>query len=370
MVDNRKDQRVRWFNRLKRISDVLIVLLSAPIVLPTGFAAAAIVRAKIGSPILFRQQRIGMDETPFNVLKFRTMTDERDRDGDLLPDAVRLTRFGALLRATSLDELPQLLNVIRGDMSLVGPRPLFVRYLPHYTADERNRHLVRPGITGLAQVSGRNELGWDDRLRKDVEYVEAASLRMDAKVLVKTLGQVLRRSNVSVLAFESGEPLDVERSYPADECLAIRRLGRNDLETRVKWANDPRVREHMRWPDGITLDSTEAWFSKAIRDRSRLDVVAVDRVLGCVVAMAGLTNVDSGTAEFYIFVDPERQGLGIGQRLTSLVLAHASRDMEVREVTLSVAKGNASARAVYEAVGFEVVRCSPDRLWMMKTFNE
>ena len=154
-------------------------------------------RVKLGSPVLFHQERPGRNEKIFTLCKFRTMTDKRDEKGNLLPDADRLTKFGKLLRATSLDELPELFNIWKGDMSIIGPRPLLVSYLPWYTEEERLRHTVRPGLTGLAQVSGRNFLDWDSRLSKDVEYVKNLSFAMDIKVLVKTVTVVFARDEVA-----------------------------------------------------------------------------------------------------------------------------------------------------------------------------
>ena len=150
-----------------------------------------------GNPF-FTQERPGKNEKIFNIMKFRTMTDKTDRGGKLLPDADRLTNFGNFLRKTSLDEIPQLLNIIKGQMSLIGPRPLRVRYLPYYTEKEQLRHTIRPGITGLAQISGRNFLPWDDRLKKDIEYVEKLSFRLDAFIFIKTISKVLSSKDVAI----------------------------------------------------------------------------------------------------------------------------------------------------------------------------
>ena len=174
------------------LSSIAIILLS-----PLLAAVAVLVRFKLGSPVLFHQERPGLDEKIFTLCKFRTMTDERDEQGNLLPDSARLTPFGKLLRATSLDELPELFNIWKGDMSIIGPRPLLVSYLPWYTQEERLRHTVRPGLTGLAQVSGRNFLDWDRRLAKDVDYVKNLSFAMDLKVLRMTVAVVFKRSEVA-----------------------------------------------------------------------------------------------------------------------------------------------------------------------------
>lgn len=181
----------------KRTIDLAVGSVALVVTAPIQLVVAALVRAKLGSPVLFRQQRPGKDEVIFEMLKFRTMTNDRDATGALLPDRQRLTRFGQILRSTSLDELPELVNVIRGDMSLVGPRPLVVRYLPHYSQRQRIRHNVRPGITGLAQVSGRNALSWPERLELDACYVENLSAREDVKILLLTVLQVLRRQGIT-----------------------------------------------------------------------------------------------------------------------------------------------------------------------------
>lgn len=180
---------------IKRILDIFVSLLGMIVLSPVYLIVAILVRVKLGSPIIFHQKRPGYQEKIFTLCKFRTMTDERDENGELLPDSVRLTKFGLFLRKTSLDELPELWNIFKGDMSLIGPRPLLVSYLPWYTEREKLRHTVRPGLTGLAQVSGRNFIEWDKRLEKDVEYVEKLSFRMDLKVLWMTVKVVLGKSD-------------------------------------------------------------------------------------------------------------------------------------------------------------------------------
>ncbi|MCX4338410.1 MAG: sugar transferase [Lachnospiraceae bacterium] len=178
-------------NGIKRGLDILLSLCGIIVLSPVLAVLAVLVRVKLGSPVLFKQERPGKNEKIFTLYKFRTMTDARDEKGELLPDAVRLTKFGKFLRATSLDELPELFNILKGNMSVIGPRPLLVSYLPYYTERERLRHSVRPGLTGLAQVSGRNFLDWDRRFQKDVEYVEHLTFGMDMKVLWMTVQTVL-----------------------------------------------------------------------------------------------------------------------------------------------------------------------------------
>ena len=200
----------------KRAFDVLAVLLAAPVWVPLLGVVALLVRARLGAPVLFRQQRPGAGGRLFELRKFRTMTDARDPDGRLLPDAVRLTPFGRWLRGTSLDELPELLNVLRGEMSLVGPRPLLPAYLPLYSERHRLRHAVPPGITGLAQVSGRNALTWPDRFDLDVQYAETNTLAGDLALLWRTARAVVRREGISAVgdatmyAFTGYEPAGAE----------------------------------------------------------------------------------------------------------------------------------------------------------------
>lgn len=196
----------------KRPLDLIFSSLALVALSPVMGVTALLVRAKLGSPVLFRQERPGRDEKIFALYKFRSMTDARDPAGNFLPDDVRLTRFGRLLRSTSLDELPELLNIIRGDMALIGPRPLLKEYLPYYTEEERHRHDVRPGLTGWAQVNGRNAIGsWEERFRYDLEYVNHISLGMDLKVLILTVYKVIKRSDIQVGSEIKVGRLDVAR---------------------------------------------------------------------------------------------------------------------------------------------------------------
>lgn len=181
----------------KRIIDIFLSLVFILLFWWLYFIVAILVRVKLGSPIIFKQQRPGLNEKIFTMYKFRTMTDEKDKDGNLLPDKDRLTRFGKFLRSTSLDEIPELLNVLKGEMSLVGPRPLLVEYLSKYTKEEKRRHEVRPGITGFAQVNGRNNTTWDERFKNDIYYVENTSFLLDLKIIVKTLLKVVKRSDIN-----------------------------------------------------------------------------------------------------------------------------------------------------------------------------
>lgn len=182
---------------IKRILDFTLSLIALICLSPILLIVAILVRVKLGSPIIFKQQRPGKDEKIFTLYKFRTMTDEKDEKGNLLPDSQRLTKFGKFLRSTSLDELPELFNILKGDMSIVGPRPLLVEYLPLYNEEQKHRHDVRPGLTGLAQISGRNAITWEEKFEKDIEYVHNISFIWDLKIIINTAVKVFKREGIS-----------------------------------------------------------------------------------------------------------------------------------------------------------------------------
>ncbi|MFW3332796.1 sugar transferase [Aerococcus viridans] len=193
---------------IKRCLDILISLVAIILLSPVLIIVAILVRIKLGSPVLFRQQRPGMNEKVFSMMKFRSMTDETDAEGNLLPDDVRLTSFGKALRATSLDELPELFNILKGHMSLIGPRPLLVKYLPLYNDEQRKRHAVKPGLTGWAQVNGRNAISWTDKFNYDIEYVNNISILFDLKIVFLTFIRVLKRDGISSEFSSTVEPFE------------------------------------------------------------------------------------------------------------------------------------------------------------------
>mgnify|MGYP003288372406 CR=1 FL=1 len=184
-------------NYLKRMMDFVLSLMAIIVLSPVLLVVAVLVRTKLGRPVLFRQERPGKDEKIFKLYKFRTMTDKKDENGQLLPDEMRLTKFGKMLRSTSLDELPELFNILKGDMSIVGPRPLLVRYLPRYNTEQKRRHEVRPGLSGLAQVNGRNAISWEDKFKYDVEYVDHVTFLGDWKIIFQTVWNVVKRDGIS-----------------------------------------------------------------------------------------------------------------------------------------------------------------------------
>ena len=182
----------------KRFFDIVLSFCALVVLSPVLLVLAILVRLKLGRPVVFRQERPGKDEKIFQLCKFRSMTDQRDGNGELLPDEVRLTKFGKALRSISLDELPELWNILKGDMSIVGPRPLLVKYLPYYTEEERKRHDVRPGLTGMAQTHGRNLLSWEERFALDLQYIEQMSLLLDIKIVFLTVKKVFSRSDIAL----------------------------------------------------------------------------------------------------------------------------------------------------------------------------
>ncbi len=201
---------------IKRVLDILLSLIGILLLSWLYVILFILIRIKLGGPAIFTQDRPGRNQKIFKLYKFRSMTNEKDENGNLLPDEQRLTRFGKILRSTSLDELPEFFNILKGDMSFIGPRPLLVRYLPYYTEEENHRHDVRPGLTGLAQVNGRNALGWEQRFAYDLEYVQHCTFGMDLKIIGMTIGKVLGRSGTLSGADQTVADFDVYRKQQRD----------------------------------------------------------------------------------------------------------------------------------------------------------
>lgn len=205
-VNKIKPNKGMYRRFFKRPMDLILSLLALIILSPLIIIVAVLVRIKLGSPVFFKQRRPGLNGRIFTLYKFRTMTDEKDANGELLPDSLRLTKFGSKLRATSLDELPELFNIIKGDMSIVGPRPLLVQYLELYNDHQKRRHEVRPGLTGYAQVNGRNAIGWQNKLTLDVEYVDNVSFIGDWKIILLTVKKVFMKEGINSETSVTMEP--------------------------------------------------------------------------------------------------------------------------------------------------------------------
>lgn len=212
MENNMKQNRGIYRRFFKRPMDFFLSLIAIIILSPVLLIISILVRVKLGSPILFKQERPGLNEKIFTMYKFRTMTDGKDAEGKLLPDSVRLTKFGRLLRSTSLDELPELFNILKGDMSIVGPRPLAVQYLPFYDEIERQRHSVRPGLSGLAQINGRNTATWEERFSYDIQYISNISFFRDLEIILRTILKAIQKSDIGERGIDAPIDFDEYRS--------------------------------------------------------------------------------------------------------------------------------------------------------------
>jgi len=204
MMNPKKSNIYRRY--LKRPMDFILALIALVVLSPVFLIIAILVRMKLGSPVLFKQERPGLNEKIFKMYKFRTMTDKRDENDELLPDSMRLTHFGKLLRSTSLDELPELVNILKGEMSFVGPRPLLVQYLPLYNDDQKRRHEVKPGLTGYAQISGRNAISWEEKFKLDVEYIEHISFKRDWEIIFLTIKKAIIKEGINSKTSVTMEP--------------------------------------------------------------------------------------------------------------------------------------------------------------------
>ncbi len=313
--------------------------------------------ANKGAGAFFYQERPGKGEKIFRIIKFKTMTDERDADGNLLPDADRLTHAGKFVRSTSLDELPQLWNVFIGDMSLIGPRPLLPRYLGYYTKREKLRHTVRPGITGWAQIKGRNNISWDEKLEYDAWYVEHISLKLDVYICFLTINNVINRKDIIVQP--SGDFLDVKRSHK--KALIMRDIEIGDLSVRVTWMNDNKINRTLNIQLPVTLESTQVWFERIKNAPNRKDFTFIEND-GTIVAMGGLTDIDDKSldAELYIFVNPNMHGKGYGSESTKLICQYGFEKLCLNKIYLYTNSDNLSAQKVYKNLGFALKKYISD----------
>lgn len=331
----------------KRFFDFLGALIGLVILSPIFILVMLLLFISYKGNPFFLQKRPGKNEKIFKIIKFKSMNDKKDNKGKLLPDKERVTKLGVFIRKTSLDEIPQLINVLKGDMSFIGPRPLLVRYLPFYTNTESLRHSVRPGITGLAQVNGRNTIGWDKKLKFDVEYVEKYNFLFDLKIFLNTINKVVKRKDISVIPSNKGKLLDVERSF---NCLVLRSLCIDDLELRVDWLNDSRINKTMNLNFPINIETTKKWFAQNSGNLNRLDLVLCYN--GEVEAMTGFSKLDSKKAESYTFVNPEKKGEGYGSIALFLKLVYIFNIRKIDEVFSVIDIDNIASRKMVEKLGF------------------
>ena len=342
----------------KRALDVAAVVITAPVTLPLALMTAALVRIRLGSPVLFRQRRLGRDEREFDILKFRTMVDAVTDAGDPLPDVDRLTPTGRWLRKSSLDELPQLLNVLRGEMSIIGPRPLYPRYKDYYFEQERLRHTVRPGLTGLAQVSGRNgdDVLWASRLALDVEYVRRQSFRQDLAILIRTVKTVAAGSDVGVPGVV-GQPLDVVRGFPIVDDVTIRRFEKADVPARVRWMRDPRSRhQHAEVQPEASEASVQRWLEVARATPGRFEFVVTRVGSDAPLAMLSLeSGPEDRDPQLRVLVDPDGDSELLRSRSIAVLTASMARQDGPHACWLSVDCTDAESIALYERSGFVTV---------------
>lgn len=334
----------------KRLIDLLVSGLALLILaFPLAIVTFWLHYVNKGAGAFFRQDRPGKNGKIFRIVKFKTMTDQHDADGKLLPDTLRITRVGRFVRSTSIDELPQLWNVFKGDMSLIGPRPLLPRYMPWYTERESHRHDVRPGISGLAQTHGRNHLSWDKKLELDVLYVENISILNDIKIIFKTIKNVFESKDVEVVP--SGRFLDVERKNLIKKDIIIREIEEDDLCIRVNWMNNPAVYSTMHYEIPITYENTLSWYKRNVGNDARCDVI-FEGGAETVIAMGGLTSIEDGAAELYIFVNPLLQGHGFGKICLNKLCYYGFKKLNLREIFLYTDEDNYNAVKLYERQGF------------------
>jgi len=339
--------RLLGYDFVKRAFDVVASISMLLLLAPLLLCLSILVGAALGRPVVFAQRRPGVHGRLFTLYKFRTMRNV-NVDSGLLTNEDRMTSLGRFLRSTSLDELPSLWNVARGDMSFVGPRPLRVSYLQRYSTEQRVRHSVRPGLTGLAQVRGRNTLDWEKRIALDIEYVKRRSPALDLAILRDTIKIVFRREGISA----DGQATMSEFLGPVTTSrVRLEPLSESHLPQRVEWLNHPAVRNGISISFTADIESMAAWHRGIASDCRRDDWVGVDPRDERVVSMCGIRRNDEGGASLYIYVDPERHGRGYGTDTMTLLIARA-RERDVRYLNLETPSQNGSAIGLYHKLGF------------------
>ena len=326
----------------KRLFDVVFSFLALVVLLPVLLIIAILVRIKLGSPIIFKQERPGKNEKIFKLYKFRTMTDEKDAKGKLLSDEKRLTRFGRLLRSSSLDELPELLNILKGDMSFVGPRPLLVKYLPYYTKAEHHRHDIRPGLTGLAQVSGRNYLNWEERFKTDIEYVDNVTFKEDIEIIFKTMTKVVTRKDVVTLEKLKFKDLDVARKDKTVKYTIVK------LNTKLYDAHKNELYECLMQLLGKRSEAKKQLKKIRIYLEDKTAIIFCAMSNNKIVAFIWGYYISKDTIHINYFVTRVAfRGFGIGKALLSKMI-----DDQAINYELLVDKTNQVAHDFYKKIGF------------------
>lgn len=351
----------RFFKRALDIilSGCALVILS-PFLLVFSITGAI---AMGGNPFFF-QERPGKDGKIFKLIKFRSMSNKKDKDGNLLPDSVRLNSYGKLIRKLSIDELPELINIFKGDMSIVGPRPLAVIYLPYYNEVEKHRHDVRPGLTGLAQVNGRNALNWPDRFAFDVEYVNNITFLNDMKIIFKTVGKVLKSRDISVRGttqivdfhkFRMAEWEQEKKMVLQSEDLkvSIRSIKAEDAKTLMEMNNNDQIAKFVvGTPKKVTIDEQMKWMERLSSEKTtkRFMVDYEDKPVGTIIVSD--INEYNRTANVNIKLLPESWGKGVGTFAIKLILEYCFYEMDMECITAHVLSYNEASLALFEKSGF------------------
>ncbi len=342
---------------IKRLLDFILSLVALIILMPLMIIVYIAVRIKMGKPAIFKQPRPGKDEKVFTLYKFRTMAEKKDKHGELLPDVERVTKFGKFLRNTSIDELPELINILKGDMSIVGPRPLEVRYLPYYNENEKHRHDARPGLTGLAQVNGRNGLNWENRFEYDIEYVNNITFINDVKILFKTFYKVVKKDNVIIAGTGNVKNFDIERKE------TIRRLNCNDIEDNEKVLKEYIEDLRKEYYNGDINEEVDRIYNNM--KNFTTDGTAI--ILGLYILeelqgfIWGYKENDDTIHVNYFYVRDEYRKFGFGKKL----LANLEKVVR-KNIELNVDKNNVNAYRFYLKSGFEKIEENDKNFKMIK----
>lgn len=328
---------------VKRFLDIILAIIAIVITLPIFLLTGILVLIFLGKPAIFRQKRPGKDEKIFTMYKFRTMTNKKDKDGNLLPDELRLTKFGKFLRKTSLDEIPEFINILKGDMSFVGPRPLLIEYLPYYTKEEHHRHDVRPGLTGLAQVSGRNLLSWDDRFKKDIEYINNITFKNDFQIIFKTIYKVVKKEDIVIGKNVFMQNLNIERS----KNIIYRMVSSKDIESNKKNILNL-IKNVLDFNANVKYDRCQEVLcnmQKYISDGTAYITGAFfdDKMIG----FLWMYEIDSQKMHVnYFSVDKDYRNKGIGTELLKLSILFA-KERKIKYIELRVEENNDIAKQFY-----------------------
>lgn len=341
----------------KRFFDIILSLIAIIILSPVYLIISILVLIFMGWPILFKQPRPGKNEKIFNMYKFRTMTNKKDKDGNLLPDEQRLPKFGRFLRKTSLDELPEIFSIFIGKMSIVGPRPLVVQYLPYYTEEEHHRHDVRPGLTGWAQVNGRNNLSWDDRFKLDIEYVNNISLIFDIKIIFLTIKKVIKASDINVRG--TGKMMDFdeyrrEQNELNRKKVILRELRESDMTLFNSLMNCSDVEQFVvGWCKPVTMHEQISWFQNLKNDdniRYTIANVEDNEIFGTLI----ISKIDwkNRSCGLDIKLSSDSRGKGIGSESVSIATNYIFNELNLNRIGVRILDSNIPSQKLFKKNGF------------------